>query len=132
MGYKKKETRKAEGKNINFLNKSLCEGAGKKDVIRRIPAMLINYPQFERVVKEIFPNAKINISGNTATAVKLSKEHSDAYIKLDVTKEEITHFGLSRIFSTWYGKHASIQLATMFGMDMTAHKLKTGMSDIPN
>ena len=131
MNHKKIETKKAEGKKKGFPNKSL-DTAGTKDVIRKIPAMLIAYPQFEKVVKDMFPNAKINILGNTATAVKLSKEHPDAYIKLDVDKEEITHSGLSHIISTWYGKNASIQLAMLFGMDMTAHKLKTGMSDIPN
>ena len=124
MNHKKMETRKAEGKKGGFLNKS-PDTAGTKDLIRRIHATLIAYPQFERVVKEMFPHAKIRISRNTATAVCLSKEHPDAYIKLDVDREEITHFGLSRIFSTWYGKNASIQLATLFGMDMTAHNLET-------
>jgi len=123
MNHKKMETRKAEGKKRGFLNK-LSDEVGTNDVIRRIHTTLIAYPQFERVVKDMFPNAKMKILGNTATAINLSKEHPDAYIKLDIDKGEITHFRLSRIISTWYGKNASIQLATLFGMDMTAHNLE--------
>jgi hypothetical protein len=144
MDYKKRESRKAEGKKRGFLNK-LSDGAdakgllgegsgdsGSEDSVRMIHAMLIDYSQFERVVKEKFPNAKIKTTKYTALAVGLSEDHPGAFIKLDVNREEITHYGLSRIIPAWHGKNASIQLATLLGMDMTARQLEKGMSDLPN
>ena len=105
-------------------------GSAKSDSkLRKIPTSLVYHDDFRRVISQNFPDA---VFEDTKNGIKATNLHCnpDTYVELDVRESRLLHRNLEQVMNIPAGRTSSM-LAEMFGLVMTAEKLRTGkLSDI--